>query len=238
MKRSRSAWILAAIAALLLLVSGPGTRLGFWEFAFGFQMMRWAAYLGLTSAGLALLFLVIPGTRRGQAAWLLPALVIGLAAAWVPWYAMQRARSVPPIHDITTDPADPPAFVDILPLRADAPNPPGYAGEEVAREQQAAYPDLQPYRLEMDADIAFERARAAAEAMGWEVVAADQANGRIEATATTFWYGFKDDVVVRVRAVNGASVIDVRSKSRVGRNDVGANAARIRAYLHLLAKDP
>jgi uncharacterized protein (DUF1499 family) len=70
--------------------------------------------------------------------------------------------------------------------------------------------------------------------MGWEIVAADPATGRIEATATTFWYGFKDDVVVRVGAGNGGSVIDVRSKSRVGRSDLGANASRIRTYLEAL----
>jgi uncharacterized protein (DUF1499 family) len=147
---------------------------------------------------------------------------------------MQQARSVPPIHDITTDTLDPPEFIAIRPLRADAPNPPEYAGEVVARQQQEAYPDIRPYRLDVGAENAFEQALAAARKMGWEIVVADPAAGRIEATATTFWYGFKDDVVVRISEDNGGSVIDVRSKSRVGRSDVGANAARIRAYLEVL----
>jgi uncharacterized protein (DUF1499 family) len=234
MKFSRIVLLLAAIAAFLLLVGGPGTRFGLWEFPIGFLMMRWAAYLGLASAGLGLTFLIIPRTRMGQGVWLLSACVIGLGVAYVPWQYKQQARSVPPIHDITTDTLDPPEFIAILPLRAGAPNPPGYSGEVVARQQQEAYPDIRSYRLDAGAEIAFERALTAARKMGWEIVAADPAAGRMEATATTFWYGFKDDVVVRISEDNGDSVIDVRSKSRVGRSDLGANAARIRAYLETL----
>jgi hypothetical protein len=237
MKFSRIALLLAVSAALLLLVGGPGTRFGLWEFRDGFLLMRWAAYLGLVSAALALTLLIIPATRRGQGVRLLFACVIGLIVAYLPWQLQQQARSVPPIHDITTDTLDPPQFSAILPLRGAAPNPPGYAGEQVARLQQEAYPDLRSYRLNAGAGQAFERALAAARQMGWEIVAADPETGRIEATATTFWYGFKDDIVVRIGADdagNGGSVIDVRSKSRVGRSDLGANAARIRAYLDAL----
>jgi len=234
MKFPRVVLLLAAIAAFLLLIGGPGTRFGLWEFRTGFLIMRWAAYFGLASAGLALALLSIPKTRTGQGAWLLSACVIGLGVAYVPWQYQQQARSVPPIHDITTDTLDPPEFVAVLPLRAEAPNPPGYAGEAVARQQQGAYPGIRSYRLDAGSEVAFNRALAAAHEMNWEIVAADQAAGRIEATATTFWYGFKDDVVVRIREYNGDSVIDVRSKSRVGRSDVGANASRIRAYLEAL----
>jgi hypothetical protein len=236
MKFSRMALLLAAFAALLLLIGGPGTRFGIWEFRDGFLMMRWAATLGLAAAGLALMLLLIPRTRMGQVVWLLSACVIGLGVAYVPWQLQQQARSVPPIHDITTDTLEPPAFIAILPLRAGAANPPGYAGEEVASLQREAYPDIRSYRLDAGADIAFARALAAARKMGWEIVAADPAAGRIEATATTFWYGFKDDVVVRVGADNGGSVIDVRSKSRVGRSDLGANASRIRTYLETIKR--
>jgi uncharacterized protein (DUF1499 family) len=234
MKFSRIALLLAVIAALLLLIGGPGTRFGLWGFRDGFLMMRWASYLGLVSAGLALALLTIPRTRMGQSVWLLSACVIGLGVAYVPWQLQQQARSVPPIHDITTDTLDPPEFIAILPLRAGAPNPPGYAGEEVAKLQQEAYPDIRSFRLDAGAEVAFEQALTAARKMGWEIVVADPATGRIEATATTFWYGFKDDVVVRIGADNGGSVIDVRSKSRVGRSDLGANASRIRTYLEAI----
>ncbi|MGZ4877228.1 MAG: DUF1499 domain-containing protein, partial [Candidatus Angelobacter sp.] len=78
---------------------------------------------------------------------------------------------------------------------------------------------------------AFDRAAAAAHGMKWEMVATDPAQGRIEATATTFWFGFKDDIVVRIAADGNGSRVDVRSLSRIGKSDVGANARRVRDYL-------
>jgi len=107
-----------------------------------------------------------------------------------------------------------------------------YGGPEVAIKQRSAYPDIQTLLLNMSAPQAFEQALSAARAMGWQIVAAVPQEGRIEATDTTFWFGFKDDIVVRVTAVDERrSLVDVRSVSRVGRSDVGKNAARIRAYL-------
>jgi uncharacterized protein (DUF1499 family) len=227
----RIALVLALLAVTLLVVSGPGTRMGAWHFRVGFQMLRWAAYSGLAAAALALIALLLPRTRALGVGVPAAALLLGLGAAFLPWRLMQGARAVPPIHDITTDLEDPPAFVAIAPLRAGASNPVEYAGPETADAQRRAYPDLRPLAVAAPPATAFARALDAARAMGWEIVAADTAAGRIEATATTRWYGFKDDVVVRVTPSDGGSRVDVRSKSRVGRGDVGANAARIRAYL-------
>jgi uncharacterized protein (DUF1499 family) len=105
----------------------------------------------------------------------------------------------------------------------------------VAALQRRGYPDLRPAELAAPPGAAFGRALAAARAMGWEVAAADSASGRVEATATTRWFGFKDDVVVRLRPAGAGTRVDVRSASRVGQSDVGANADRIRAYLGRLA---
>jgi hypothetical protein len=154
--------------------------------------------------------------------------------AYVPWNALRQARALPPIHDITTDTRRPPQFVAILPLRAAAPNPAAYGAPVVARAQAAAYPDLRTHRMDAASADAFKRALQATRDMGWEIVAADAAAGRIEATDTTFWFGFKDDVVIRVEADGAGSRVDLRSVSRVGVGDVGANAARIRAYLQAL----
>jgi uncharacterized protein (DUF1499 family) len=121
--------------------------------------------------------------------------------------------------------------VAIAPLRADAPNPVTYEGEEIAQQQREGYPDIRPVLLELPADRAFQRALDAAEAQGWEIVDADPADGRIEATDRTFWFGFYDDVVIRLTPVDGRTVVDIRSKSRVGGSDVGANARRIRGYM-------
>jgi uncharacterized protein (DUF1499 family) len=149
---------------------------------------------------------------------------------------MLQARRVPFIHDITTDAADPPAFVAVLPLRAGASNPAAYGGPEVAAAQARAYPDIAPRYLAAAPAGAFEQALAAARGMGWAIVAADPAAGRIEATATSRWLGFQDDVVVRIRPDGGGSRVDVRSASRVGKSDLGVNARRIREYLRRLGR--
>jgi len=224
----------ALVAAVTLLVAGPGARLDFWDFRFGFTLMRWALYIGAGTAAVALLLVLIPPTRRGQALKLASALVIGLSVAAVPYLQVRQARSVPPIHDISTDTLNPPAFVAIAPLRADAPNPIEYPGEDVARQQREAYPGISSFTTDVYPAILFEHAVAVARNLGWEVVATDQDEGRIEATDTTFWFGFKDDVVIRIRANNDGSIVDLRSKSRVGMSDVGANAARIRGFLEAL----
>lgn len=234
MKASRYALLLAVVAALLLLVAGPGNRMEWWDFRFGFGLMRWAAFVGLAAAAAALVMLLVPRIRRSGSVALLAALVIGVGVAFVPWNGMRQAKKVPPIHDISTDTERPPEFVAILPLRADASNPAGYGGEEVARAQAEAYPDLQTRRMQLAPEQAFERALATARNMDWEIVATDPASGRIEATATTLWFGFKDDVIVRIEPDGSGSRIDVRSVSRVGKSDVGTNAKRIRAYLEML----
>lgn len=223
--------VIVSVAAVgLLLAAGPGTRMGLWTFRTGFQMLRYAVYGGAGGAVLAVIALLV-GDRRGLA---ILALVLGLGAAGPPVMLMRSARSKPPIHDITTDTDNPPPFVAVAPLRRDAANPVAYGGPEIAAQQKTAYPDLKPAALSVPPAQAFERALQAAKAQGWEIVAAVPAEGRIEATATTQWFGFKDDVVVRVRPEGAGSRVDVRSVSRVGRGDVGANAARIRKFLDAL----
>jgi uncharacterized protein (DUF1499 family) len=231
MKISRLPLLVALIALLLLLFAGPGTRVGLWEYGTGFLLMRGAFFAGAAAAVLALVFLVIPRTRRNATSTLVLALVVGTVAAWIPWNGLQTVRSLPFIHDITTDTEEPPVFVAVLPLRADAANPPEYPGEEVAAQQREAYPEVQPLLTALSPAEAFDRAEQVARDLGWEIVVTVPQEGRIEATDTTFWFGFKDDVVIRVRPTADGSRVDVRSKSRVGRSDVGANAARIEAFL-------
>ena len=226
--------VLAILAVIMLLASGLGTRAGLWTFRTGFSILKYAAYLGIATSLLTIIALLIPRWRAGGIMPLIMALVLSVLVVYVPWSFQRKARSVPPIHDITTDTERPPEFVAVLPARADASNPPEYAGPETAVQQKTAYPDLQPVMLQAAPAAAFRAAHDAADDMGWEIVAADSAAGRIEATATTTWFGFKDDVVIRIEPADGGSRVDVRSKSRVGRSDVGANAARIRKYVSKL----
>lgn len=228
----------ALLAGLLLLIAGPGVRAGFWVFPIGFQLMRYAAYAGLTAALLAGFGLFSPAWRRSQAPRLLLAFALGGIVAGVPWLQLRQARSLPPIHDITTDLADPPAFRAVLARRGDRSNPLDRAEPDLAAQQRAAYPYLAPLHLPQPPAEAFARALRAARSMGWEIVAADAERLLIEATATTFWFGFKDDVAIGLRPDGDGSRVDVRSVSRVGRSDLGANASRIRAYLERLAATP
>jgi len=182
--------------------------------------MGWSWKLGLRAAALAAAAGVVAG-----------ALAFG-----VPSMALQEARRVPPIHDISTDIANPPAFVALLAARLAAPNGADYAGEALAEQQRKGYPDIAPLALAAPPAAAFERALAAARALGWTIVAAEPNALRIEATDMTPFFGFKDDVVIRITPSGEASRVDVRSMSRVGRSDLGANARRIRAFTREVAK--
>ena len=227
-----------AVAALVMLISsGPGTRYGLWPWQTGLSLLTWAAYTGIAGAVGALgliLLLVVPRWRARP--WIpVLALCIALAAAAPPLILLQQAESVPPIHDISTDVFDPPQFVALAAERALAPNGAKYGGLEVAAQQQKAYPDIKSLIVKSAPGETVQRAIDAARSAGWEIVSSDTPTGRIEATDTTRWFGFKDDIVVRVRPEGTGSRIDVRSVSRVGTSDIGANAKRVRGFLARLA---
>jgi len=218
--------VLALVALLTLALSGPGVRFGLWSYGTGITVFRYTAYLAVAAALVAAIALAIPRVRAGGVLLPMVALLVSLAVLYVPLQFLQRARAVPPINDITTDTENPPRYMT---------GERTYPGGEFARQQRAAYPDLAPILLAAAPREAFARAVAAAEAMRWEVVGRDAAAGTIEAVDTTKWFGFKDDIAIRVTPTpEGGSRIDIRSKSRVGRSDLGTNAQRIRAYAERL----
>jgi len=222
--------VLALVALLTLALSGPGVRFGLWSYGTGITVFRYTAYLAVAAALVAAIALAIPRVRAGGVLLPMVALLVSLAVLYVPLQFLQRARAVPPINDITTDTENPPRYMT---------GERTYPGGEFARQQRAAYPDLAPVLLAVAPREAFARALAAAEAMGWEVVGRDAAAGTLEAVDITKWFGFKDDIAIRVTPTPeggspNLSRVDVRSKSRVGRSDLGTNAQRIRAYAERL----
>ena len=234
-------FVLSAIAITAAIGAGAGARLALWDFRQGFRILNWAAYLGIAGTLLSFAGAILgrPGKGRRGFPPAVAGVVLGALAFGVPgnWYRI--AKEVPMIHDITTDTENPPGFVSVLALRKDAPNPAIYGGPEIAAQQRAAYPDIRPLVSDLPPEKAFERARSVARRMGWRIVDENPAEGRIEATATTRWVGFKDDVVLRiVPAAGDRSRVDIRSVSRVGRSDVGTNARRIRAFLRKFAEAP
>lgn len=236
---SRSAitsFYLAIVAALLAVSAGFGSRWGWWRFRIGFIIMLVALLGGLVAIVLSIIGAIStrPSTTRRGFIYAIFSLLVSLIVVGLPLNLIINGFRLPPIHDITTDTENPPRFVAILPLRKDADNPSDYGGAEIAAQQHKAYPNIRPATLNLKPAQAFERALAAARDMGWDIVEAAPAQGRIEATARTFWFGFKDDVIIRVTQSGDASRVDVRSVSRVGTSDVGANAKRIQTYLERL----
>jgi uncharacterized protein (DUF1499 family) len=223
--------LLVLISTFCSLLAPFGTRWGWWPFSAAVDILRWAAIGAVISTALLTAALVL---RRRR----VPALfgiLLGLAVAGLPVSWEYKFKALPPIHDISTDTKNVPRFLLIAPLRRRCTNGSHYSGPRAAAAQARAYPDIKPLRLPVPPARAFDRALEAAREMGWMIVDANVSSLRIEATASTFWFGFKDDVIVRIAAAPQGSRIDVRSTSRFGKGDGGTNAARVRTYLKKVA---
>jgi uncharacterized protein (DUF1499 family)/uncharacterized membrane protein YvlD (DUF360 family) len=238
---ARFAFVLACVASLTVAICGPVHRVLGVDLDFALTLFRYGFYAAAAAVALALATVVPtrPGEkRRGFVAAVL-ALAIGVAAAWSPAQWLLEARASPRINDVTTDTARPPAMVVTQQMRKGAVNPAAYPGESAAALQRAAYPDIVPVVLAVVPSEAFRRVDRVAMALGWDVVARAPAEGRLEAVDTTDWFGLQEDIVVRVRAEGTTgSRIDIRSKSRLGESDFGANARRIRAFMEQLRAEP
>ena len=226
-------FVVAVGCVLTALGAGLGYRFGWWHYRAGIAALAYVFWVAAGTAALCAVAVVLAAllaNARRALVMALAGLAIAGVTAWVPYDLRMTANRLPPIHDITTDLADPPKFVRVAALRKPDDHPVAYDGPKVAEQQKNAYPDLAPLVLKAPRDKVFAAAQAALASMGLELVEADAAQGRIEATATSFLFGFKDDVVVRIAGDAGMTKVDVRSKSRVGRNDFGVNAKRIRAF--------
>ena len=235
---------------IFTLAAAAGIWLGLWDFRKGFDLLRISnnysdivAWIGLlTTIAIVIatkLFDTANVIRLGGLA------AIGTLTAFVAYSIPESFRppegvNYPPIHDISTDLNAPPNFVDVLPLRVDAANTTVYGGsnnmtpEHLSQLTAEAYPDLVSQYYAASVDEVFDRTLAAVDRLGWELVSATRSAGRIEATDTTLWFRFKDDIVIIIEAQGNQTLVNARSVSRVGTGDVGANAIRLRAFFALL----
>lgn len=228
----------AAVGCALAGLAAPlGYRFGYWHYRAGIGALANVFWFALGTAvfcalvaSVAAIAAATRGVAAGAALIGVAGLVIAGVTAWIPYDLRMTANRLPAIHDITTDLADPPKFARVATLRKPDENPAAYDGQKVGELQRAAYPDLAPLALKAPRDKVYIAAHAAIVSMGLEVVEADMAQGRIEATHTSLLFGFKDDVVVRIASDAQGTRVDTRSKSRVGRNDFGMNAGRIRDF--------
>ena len=227
----------SAVGLVCLLVGALGTKFGVWGFQGGFMLLAVGTVLAAVVFFLGIIGGVYCMSKKMQAE--LSAIIIGVVVS-VFMLAMMgtqfmAATSVPPIHNISTDTESPPQFDKLVAVReAEGANPHDYDREALAQIQKEAYPQIKPLITDVAAGEMQNRVVQVLEDLGLEVVDSNPAAGRVEATDTTFWFGFKDDVVVRIRPEGSGSVVDVRSVSRVGQSDLGKNAERISEILAAL----
>jgi len=227
---------LAALSIAILGLAGPAYRFGV-PLDTANAIVRWAANGG----GFAAIVAVVIGVLAYRArAWqrvtvAVAAVIVGLTCFVIGFDVHRRTTNLPAIHDITTDIENPPTFTAIVQRRADAPNRLDRT-PLMADLQRQNYSDLAPVTVASRPDQTFDRALAVAQAQGWEIVTADKATGRIEATDTTRWFGFVDDIAVRLTPWGAGTRVDVRSVSRTGSGDAGRNADRIRQFLSALQR--
>lgn len=241
---SRVAVLLSVGGVIAALIASVGSGAGLWHFGTGFAVLRYAFYAAVAGGVLALILIVAGLVRRTGAGKLnLLALVVALLFSAYLLQLVSTARSVPAIHDATTNLEDLPAFT-ALPLRADyLEDVPDEGRPELARLDpenrwktihRQAYGDLRTVRVPASVAQTTERAARLARSRGWNIAKVDPQAGIVEATATSTFFRFKDDVVVRVwpdPQGQGSALVDMRSISRVGGSDVGMNAKRIRGFL-------
>lgn len=243
----------ASIACLLVMgISILGVRLDWFGFRTATNVLGWAGRIGAVCFALALIQLFVSRSQRSAlfknalAAALLigPLLVLlnqpagGPPPGGPPPGGKPPAAGAPgpgsrpaPLNDISTDTQNPPVYQAVVALRPEGSNPVAYDFQKSPPTQKKLFPDIAPIVSELSKQKAFERALEIADRMGWQIIAEDMGTGAIEAIASTFFFGFKDDVVIRVREASAGSVVDIRSHSRVGRGDRGKNAARVREFI-------
>ncbi len=238
--------VLLAIAAILLMVlAGPGYVWGLWgeglnsspEISRRVLFVTIAFFASLGGLALAIVGALhaffSTGRRRGFRT--LTGTVLSLVVLIPVALLLRTAGDVPFIHDVTTDLEMPPRFLHLEPRLYDPNGPRGVQGgpfapnyEELHRQ---GYPDIKPVTTPLSVGSATGLALSVAGDLGWSVVDVSAATGRLEATDITSWFGFQDNIVVRLREIEGGSQLDIRSVSVVGISDLGANAARIRNFL-------
>jgi uncharacterized protein (DUF1499 family) len=246
---TRIAVVLSIGAVVLALIAAIGSGQGLWHFSSAFSVLRYTFYAAIAAVLLGVAAAVLARRSGERGLFAANGIAILIALAFIIYVGLQvsRARSVPAIHDVTTNLDDMPQFTrlqvraDNLEKVPDMGKPELQALQPEARWKaihREAYDDLEPLQVPWDVAETIRRAEALAGQRGWEIAKVDTAAGTLEATATTFFFRFKDDVVVRARPhpQGQGTIVDMRSISRVGGSDVGVNAKRIREFLKDLQK--
>ncbi len=225
---------LAIAAPILALIAIVLFRSEVMDYRLPFILVAFASVL----AGIALIMCIwsLAFGLRGNRGLVTKAVIgvsVSLAVLYMPVTSIYKVFNAPAIHDVSTDLKNPPVFRNVPGHRTLGNNSLGIY-PQVQAMQKANYPYIAPIYLNGSPGNNLGFARAAIEEMGWKIVSVNEATNQIEATDASLFFGFKDDIIVRLTADNEETRVDVRSASRVGVSDLGVNAARIRAYLKKL----
>ena len=218
---------IALTLLLMLALSVFSVRAGMWQ-----QGLVLYALCCVGAAALLAVFVIcmaLPGFSVWRRQLAVRSLIV-LPGALLFASLLMTSGDYPTIHDITTDVVNPPEFTQALNIRDKSANSLEINADTI-KLQTAAYPDLQTSHSTLDFKEAFIRATSVIEDLGWEITLSDPEAGLIEAVATTTVMAFRDDIVIRIKTAAGGTLIDLRSASRVGQSDLGANARRIRDFL-------
>jgi len=223
---------LGLFAIPVALIAVFAQRTGRLDYVSAITALGSAMVLAVLAVILALIALSVIWVRgnRGAGAAAVGALA-GILVLAGPFYFIARGWNLPPLTDIATDPANPPAFVFAAAERKPGENPLAYPGDQAAVAQISAYPDIDTLHVSQTPDETHALTLQLVEQRGWRVLDAGVASNRIEAVATSLILRMHDDVVIEIKPEDTGARVDMRSASRAGRRDFGENAARIRAFL-------
>lgn len=222
---------IAVTLLLLLPVSVLTVRSGAWQQ--GLLLYALSCLGCVLVLGLCGVLLLLPRYANTRGA-ILGRMLVALPGAVLLISLLAGRGDYPPIHDVTTDIKDPPVFTMAMEQRPEGANSLEIDPQAISAQQEA-YPDVQTIRTSLDIEAAFDRALAVAGDLGWDIYHQDRNAGVIEAVETTAIMAFKDDIVIRLRSNAQGTKVDLRSVSRVGIGDIGANAKRIRAFQQAFA---
>ena len=225
--------VVFALAALTLLISrGDRTVKNRSALAAVLVLIPLVGIISVQPAGTPLFAGAPPGPPAAGMAGTPPqGMAAGMTAGMEAGMGGAASGRTPPLNDISTDTQDPPLYNAVIPHRPQGSNTLEYPGAVAARTQQQLFPDIAPIESELSKGDATQHALQIAESMGWEIIAQSLNDGVIEAVATTRFFDFQDDVVIRVRENETGSIVDIRSHSRIGRGDQGKNAGRVRDFI-------
>jgi uncharacterized protein (DUF1499 family) len=245
--------VLTVFVPVWFLAAALGTKFGVWTWQVG--LLKMVGGIGVPLIGLLVLvtfitsLLVVFIKPRAGFGGLTAMWLVSLGAAGLALNVISAAKDVPPIHDISTDTAKPLSFsAKTMTARGNKSNPVlapseasvpfnreklnDWSGRSLVEIQADAYPNIKPLVIVGQAPTAiYTKALAVAKSQGFNIISEDPAAMRIDAVAESLWFGFKDDVAIAITPIANGTQVDVRSVSRVGISDLGANAKRIEAYL-------